>query len=212
MRNLVLVPSVPLTLLIVATLLVLPRSTRADEGEWRIGLGGGAAVTSVRAGGVDGAGAGLGARARVGRGLSNTIELGLASGYAHATNVELDGARLEGQAGTLFADVSTVTLEVELRYTPGLGLARAFERTGPYAALRAGGALVLRTSQQLFTAAGLLVLAPGDERDLAALAGGALGIEHRFGDHLFVAGEAAASLGVASRSLGFTVEAAWAWY
>jgi hypothetical protein len=212
MRNLVLVPSVPLTLSIVASLLVLHRSTRADEGEWRIGLAAGAAVTSVRAGGVDGAGAGLGARARVGRGLSNTIELGLFGGYAHAANVELDGATLEGQIGTLFADVSVVMLGVELRYTPGVGLTRAFERTGPYLAARAGGALVLRTSQQLFTAAGLLVLDRGDDLDLAVLAGGALGIEHRFGDHLFVGAEVGASLGVASRSLGFTVEAAWAWY
>jgi hypothetical protein len=119
---------------------------------------------------------------------------------------------VESQAGKLFADVSTFSMGAEVRWTPGLGLARAFERTGPYVAARAGAALLVRTSQQLFTASGLLILDANDDRRIAAFAGAALGVEHRFGDHFFLAAELAACLGVDERELGLTAEAAWVWY
>ena len=108
--------------------------------------------------------------------------------------------------------MTTINLGAELRWTPGVGLARAFERTSPYVAARAGAALVMRTSQQLFTEGGLLILAASDDRHLTPFAEAALGVEHRFGDHLFFAAELAASLYVDERSFGVTAEAAWAWY
>jgi len=191
---------------------LLPALARADEREWRVGIGGGGTVVNARAGGADGTGIGFGARGRLGYGLSDTIELGLVAGYARASDIAFEAATLEGQTGTLFADVSTFTLGAELRWTPGLGLSRAFGRTGPYIAARAGAALALRTSQQVFTATNLLLLDAQDDLRLAAFAGGALGLEHRFGDHFFLAAELAASFGGDLRSFSVTGEAAWAWY
>jgi hypothetical protein len=130
---------------LVATVAVVPALGWADQSEWRIGAGGGAIVVDARIGGADGIGIGYEARARLGYGLSNTFELGLVGGYAHAADVAVNGATLEGQTGNLFTNLSTVSLAAELRWTPGVGLARAFERTGPYLAARAGGALVVRT-------------------------------------------------------------------
>jgi len=199
-------------ILLLVGLVLLQAVARADEREWRVGIGGGGTVVNARAGGVDGTGIGFGARGRLGYGLSDTIELGLVAGYARASDIAFDSATLEGQTGKLFADVSTFTFGAELRWTPGLGFARAFERTGPYMSARAGGALALRTSQQLFTATNLLLLDARDDLHISAFAGGALGVEHRFGDHFFLAAELAASTSVDERSLAFTAEAAWAWY
>jgi hypothetical protein len=197
---------------LLAAVAVAPALARADREEWRIGAGGGAMVVEAHVGGADGTGLGYEAHARLGYGLSNTFELGLVGGYAHAADVEVDGATLEGQTGQLFTNLSTVSLAVELRWTPGIGVVRAFERTGPYLTARTGGALVVRTSQQLFTATGLLLLDQADDLRFTVLAGGAVGIEHRFGDHLFVAGELSVSVGHDQRLFAMTAEAAWAWY
>lgn len=196
----------------VLVLALLPALAAADESEWRVGIGGGGTLVNARAGGAEGTKLGFAARTRLGYGLSETIELGLVSGYVRASDIRFDEATLEKQAGTLFADISTFSLGAEVRWTPGLGLARAFERTGPYIAARAGAGLALRTSQQVFTETNLLLLDAGDDLHVAAFAGTALGVEHRFGDHFFVATELEAAVGVEHRSLSLTMEAAWAWY
>ena len=191
--------------------LVLPRAS-ADEGEWRLGIGGGALVTTVDVGGATGTGAGYEVRGRLGHGLSNTLELGVAFGYAHASDVRFGAAAILGQVGTLFLDRMAIALGVELRFTPGVGWARAFARTGPYVALRAGGVVDVRTSQALFTAAGLLLASEADDVRVSPSAGGAIGVEHRFGDHVFVAVEAASDLSPAARLFALTGEIAWTWY
>jgi hypothetical protein len=193
-------------------LMAVPNLGRGDICEWRIGAGVGLTVMDARAGGASGTGVGYAARGRLAYGLLNTLEVGLVGDYAHASNIAFDEAAVEGQTGRLFADLSTASIGAELRWTPGLGLARAFERTGPYIAARAGGALVMRTSQQLFTEGGLLLLDPKDVLHLTPFAAAALGVEHRFGDHLFLGGELAVSLGVDERILALTAEATWAWY
>ncbi|SRR6266567_7591851 len=185
---------------------------RGDEGEWRIGAGGGGAVANARLGGASGTGVGYVARGRVCYGVPNTFELGLVGSYSHASDIAFDGAALDGQTGNLFADLSEVSVGAEVRWTPGLGLARAFERTSPYVAARAGAALLMRTSQQLLTESGQLLLEPKDDLHLAPFVGAALGVEHRFGDHFFVAGEISVSLGGDVRLVGLTGDAAWAWY
>ena len=193
-------------------LIAVPNLARGDTGEWRIGVGGGGTVMNARAGGADGTGIGYQAHGRLGYGLSNTFELGLVAAYAHASDLQFDSAMVESQAGKLFADVSAFSVGAEVRWTPGLGLARAFERTGPYLAARAGAALLVRTSQQLFTGSGLLILAPADDLRLIPFAAAAIGVEHRFGDHLFLPGEFTASLVGDVRLMGLTAEAGWAWY
>ena len=185
---------------------------RGDGGEWRIGAGGGVTVMDARAGGAGGTGVGYGAHGRLGYGLSNTFELGLVGGYSHASDISFEGAALEGQSGKLFADLSTASIGAELRWTPGVWLARAFERTGPYIAARAGASLVIRTSQQLFTESSLLLVAPSDDLHLAPFAGAALGVEHRLGDHLFVAAELGGVATPESRDVALTLEVAWSWY
>jgi hypothetical protein len=185
---------------------------RGDKGEWRVAAGGGLTLMAVRVGGASGTGAGYDARARLAYGLSNMLEVGLVGGYTHASDTSFDEAALEGQTGKLFADLSTIVLGAELRWTSGLGLARAFERTSPYVAARAGGAVVLHTSQQLFTESGLLLLQPKDDWHFGPFAGVALGVEHRFGDHIFLAGEFAASVVGTDRLFGLNAEAAWSWY
>ncbi len=70
----------------------------------------------------------------------------------------------------------------------------------------------MRTSQQLFTEGGLLIVAPSDDLHVAPFAGVGLGVEHRFGDHFFLAAELAVSVGVDQRLFATTAEAAWAWY
>ena len=191
---------------------VVPAIARADQGEWRIGAAGGAMVVDARVGGANGTGIGFEACGRLGYGLSNTFELGLVGGYAHAADVEVDGATVDGQTGKLFANVSTVSLAVELRWAPGVGLARAFERTAPYLAGRGGGALVVGTSQQLFMESSLLLASPTDDVHLRAFIGGALGIEHRLGDHFFLAVELAAATTGEARTFDVTAEVSWAWY
>ena len=197
---------------LVVMLAALPAPARADQAEWRIGAGGGGTVVNARTGGADGTGIGYEAHGRLGHGVSNTLELGLIGGYTHAPDLAFASASVGGQTGTLFADMSTVTISVEFRWTPGLGLARAFERTSPYVAARAGAALLVRTSQQLFTETGLLILAPADDLRLIPFAAAAIGVEHRFGDHLFLPGEFTASLVGDVRLMGLTAEAGWAWY
>ena len=198
--------------LVVVALALVPALARADQAEWRIGAGGGVTVIDARAGGVGGTGVGYAARGRLAYGLSNIVELGLVGGYAHASDLEFDSTMLKNQTETLYADVSTFSFGTEVRWTPGVGLARAFERTGPYVAARAGGALVMRTSQQLFTEGGLLIVAPSADLHFAPFAGAGLGVERRFGDHLFLAAELAAWFCVDAREFGLTAEAAWAWY
>jgi hypothetical protein len=63
---------------------------------------------------------------------------------------------------------------VKLRWTQGVRFARAFERTGPYLTGRAGAALALRTSQQVFTAASLLLLDADADIRITPFAGGAV--------------------------------------
>jgi hypothetical protein len=199
-------------LVIVVLLSVLASRVWADKGEWRVGAGGGLTLMDARVGGVSGTGAGYDARARLAYGLSNTLDVGLVGGYAYASDISFEEAALGGQTGKLFADLSTIVLGAEMRWTLGLGLSRAFERTSPYLAARAGGALFVHTSQQVFTATNLVLLKAGDDLHIEAFAGAALGIEHRFGDHFFVAVELGASFSVDQRSFGLGAEAAWAWY
>lgn len=198
--------------LITLAFALLPALARADEREWRAGVGGGGTVVSARAGGADGTGLGFGARARLGYGLSDTIELSMVAAYLRASDIAFSAATLGGQTGNLFADVSTFTVGAELRWTPGVGFARAFERTGPYLAGRAGASVVLRTSQQVFTASSLLLLDADDDLRIAPFTDGAVGVEHRFGDHFFIAAELEAFVCFEQRSVAITVEAAWAWY
>lgn len=199
-------------LVTIVLIVALPRVVHADQSEWRIGIGGGGIVPTAAVGEADGTGIGFGARARVAYGVSDTIELGVVAGYARASDLEFESATIENQTGTLFADLSEIIVGAELRWTPGVGLARAFERTGPYVAARAGGMLILRTSQQLFSGTDLLLVSPSDNLRLTAFGGAALGIEHRFGDHLFLAAELSGCLADDERSFGLIAEAAWAWY
>ena len=198
--------------LVLAALASLPAVGHADQGEWRIAVGGGVTVLDANVGGASGSGVAYEARGRLAYGLSNTVEVGLVGSYVHASDLAFDGASIEGQTGTLFADVSTFTVGAELRWTPGVGLAQALERTGPFVAARAGAALVSRTSQQLFTGSSLLILDANDDLHITPFAGAALGVEHRFSDHFFLAAELAASFGVDAREVGLIAEAAWAWY
>jgi hypothetical protein len=198
--------TLPLSLFLFAGL------AHADEAEWRVGAGGGGAVVNVRAGGTDGTGIGYQAHGRVGYGLSNTFELGFVGMYASVSNVPFDGAALAGQTGRLFADVSTAELLAEVRWRPGVALAGAFERTSPFLAARTGVALVMRTSQELLAPGNLLLVAPQDEIELAAVAGGAFGVEHRFGDHLFVSAELGAERLGDATLIDVTAEAAWAFF
>lgn len=191
---------------------LLPAVAGADESEWRAGIGGGGTVVNARAGGAEGSGPGFGARVRLAYAISDMIELGLLAGYTRVADIAFDSATLDGQTGRLFANLSTFTLAAELRWTPGIALARAFERTGPYVAVRAGATLALRTSQQVFTSTSLLLVDAGDDLHIVPVAGGALGVEHRFGDRFFLAAELSAGLGATVRSFSLTAEAAWAWY
>lgn len=193
-------------------LLLVAGLAHADDGEWRIAAGGGGSVTTASAGGAEGTGMGFEAHGRVGRGITNAVELGVAASYSDATDVAFAGATLDRQIGTLYADVHTVSLGIELRLTPGVALARAFERTGPYLAVRAGGAFGVRTNQQIFTGANLLLAAPPDTVELGIFVRGALGVEHRFGDHLFVSAELGATRTSGATLFDFTAEATWAWY
>jgi hypothetical protein len=121
-------------------------------------------------------------------------------------------ATLDGQAGTLYADLTVFTLGAELRWTPGVGLARLFERTSPYVAARAGLTVILHTSQQLFTGSGLLLAQPDNNAHLAPFAGAGIGVAHRLGDHFFLSGEVAVSVTDNQRVFAAIAEAAWAWY
>lgn len=193
-------------------LLLLAGLAHADDGEWRIGAGGGGTAVNARAGGADGAGIGYEAHGRVGYGVSNTIELGLVGSYASVSNVPFDDAALAGQTGKLFADLSMAELLAEVRWIPGVGLTRAFERTSPFLAARAGAALLVRTSQELLAPGNLLLVVPEDEIDMDPVVGGAIGVERRLGDHLFVAAELGAMWTSGATLFNFTAEATWAWY
>jgi hypothetical protein len=140
------------------------------------------------------------------------VELGLVGTYAHATDVSFSAATLDGQSGTLFADLSMATFGAELRWTPGLTLARAFERTGPYLAARAGGALVVRTSQQIFTPGSLILAEPRGSYEIEPFASLGVGVEHRFGDQLFVDCDIAVSYSRNERSVTVDAGISWTWY
>jgi hypothetical protein len=115
----------------VVTLAGVSTVAVADKNEWCIGAGGGGAVMNAHAGGTDGTGIGYETHGRLGYGVSNALELGLIGTYSHTSDIAFDDAMLAGQTGKLFGDASMVAVQGELRWTPGLGLARAFERTGP---------------------------------------------------------------------------------
>jgi hypothetical protein len=78
--------------------------------------------------------------------------------------------------------------------------------------VRAGAALVVRTSQQVFASGNLLLLEPPDDLQAVPIASVALGVEHRFGDHILLAGELAMSVTVDEGLLALTAEVVWAWY
>src|SRR4051812_10223834 len=109
--------------IIAAGLVAIPGLVRADTGEWRVGAGGGGTLVSAGVGGGTGTGLGLEAHARLGYSLANPIEIGLVGSYAHASDVAF-ASGLDAQGGTLFADLTTIALAADLRWTPGIGLAR----------------------------------------------------------------------------------------
>src|SRR5262244_1846692 len=117
--------------LALASSLLAASIANADKDEWRLGGGGVITLTTASVGGADGTGLGFDVHGRVARSITNALELGLMASYGEATDVAFAGATLEGQTGTLFADLRTASVAVELRFTPGVALARAFERTGP---------------------------------------------------------------------------------
>jgi len=191
----------------------LAARARADEGEFRLALGGGATIALEHAGGVEGSpGAGWTARGRFAYGLSNTVEIGALMSYGVAANLRFTNARIDGQGGTLFADLATLALGPEVRVTPGVALGRAFARTGPYVAARVGAALAMKTSQELLDAESLLVLTPGDDLSVRPFAAGAVGVEHRFGDHAFFSAELAYVVMPDGGRVEATGEFAWSWY
>jgi hypothetical protein len=184
----------------------------ADQSEWRLGVAGGAVLTTATLAAAPGTGLGFGVRGRIGYGLSDSVELGGIVSYTDAEDICFEHAAMLGQAGTLYANLSTIAAGAELRWTPGVGVARAFARTGPYLAARGGATLVITSGQQLFAPNNLLILDADDALDVRAFGAAAIGLEHRFGDHLFVAAEIAATFMADARRIDSTFELAWSWY
>ncbi len=184
----------------------------AVAGEWCVAASGGALVTESRAASARAAGIGYRAGARLGYGLANFIELGAFASTSRVADLRFPDASLDGRRGTLFADTWDLALAAEVRLVPGLSLGGAFARTSPVVALRAGAAAILRTAQDLRTADGLTLATPDDDLRVAPFFGAVIGAQHRFGDHLLVGVELAATVTTDARTLSLDVEAAWTWY
>jgi hypothetical protein len=195
----------------LALLLAAP-AARADHSEWQLAVGAGAAVVDTAAAETSGTGVGFDVATRFAWGLTNSLDLGLAVSYSRVANVRFAGAVHDGQAGTLFADVVGAGLLAELRWTLGVGVARAFDRTRSYFAARAGGELVVLSAQELRGAGGKTVVTPDATARLTFVAGGAAGVEHRFGDRLIVALELNVLVGPKDRRGGLALELGWRGY
>lgn len=193
-------------------LVLLAATAGADQSEWRLGVAGGAVLTSATLADARGDGLGFAVQGRMGYGLLDSFDLGGIVSYTSVSDVRFEHASMLGQAGTLYANLATFALGAELRFAPGVGLARAFSRTGPYLAVRGGAAVLVMSGQQLFGPSNLLILDVDDGLDVRPFCGAAVGVEHRFGDHLFVAGELAATFMAGARRFDSTLELAWSWY
>jgi hypothetical protein len=68
------------------------------------------------------------------------------------------------------------------------------------------------TSRELLNAKSMLILSADDDFNVTVFGGPALGLEHRFGDHMFGMVELALSVTPNSRELDGVFELGWSWY
>jgi hypothetical protein len=193
-------------------LVVLAGVAHADAEEWRLGVAGSGVMTTTSAGGVEASGIGVGGRVRVGYGLADPIEAAVFAGYARTQAIEFQDAMADGQHGRLFADHDAITLGVELRWILGVELSRLFDRTRPYLAIRGGLNGKRMSGQILYNDRNETLLEPENEVSIVPFLGGSAGVDHRFGDHLFVGLAFDVAYGKDCQFLGGSVELAWSWY
>jgi len=192
--------------------LLAAAAAHADRAEWRFELGGGAAALMSKQGGANGGALAVTGYGRFAYGITDAFDIAVVSTYARGADVEFDFATIDGQKGRLFADLTSCGVLVELRWTLGVGVSRAFERTRPYVAVRAGGALLLVDSQELFDASERTLATPGDSARVAGAVGAAIGLEHRFGDRLTLTGDLDVLVHGDVKHGGFTFSLGWSWY
>src|SRR6266545_3163121 len=133
-------------------LLILAGLAHADANEWCLGVAGAGVITKTRTASVAGDALGFGARARLGYGLTNNLELAAEGAFTRTQAVEFNGASIEGQRGDLFADLTTAELEAGVRWTFGVEVWRALERFHPFLGVRAGGIVRSLSGQVLLNA------------------------------------------------------------
>jgi hypothetical protein len=184
----------------------------ADAEEWRLALAGSSLSATTTAAGVEGSQLGFGGRLRLGYGLFDPLEIAVEAGGIRAQALEFVRAEIDRQIGNLYADATLLELSIGARWMFGVETWRALERTRPFLGVRGGGVLRILSGQLLLNANDMVLGTPDDELRLAPFIAGGAGIEHRFGDHLFIAVSIDVAYGDEYRHLGGSLEVAWSWY
>jgi hypothetical protein len=159
------------------------RSARADDREWRLSLA--PELGAVFASGAE-VGFEPGGRLRIGRGITDYLELAFVSGFTWTTKLNFPNAQVQDgnltQSGNLVGDFIAVEVGAGLRLIGDLPVARRFfARNHPFLDLR-GGLLVkiLKSPQLLDPGTGNIVLDRPTETSPTGFVAVGLGLEHRF--------------------------------
>ena len=186
----------------------------ADEREWRLSVAGVVSDAMATNESAHGSGINPGARLRFGYGLRNWLEVGGTVGFVWAPALVFPGTMIQGQPGSLHADIVAVELAGSVRLVADFPFARSFfARNRPFVDLRGGLLLEIMRSPKLLDANNDIVLDLSQSVMPLPFVGVTVGIEHRFAGS-WIAGVSFdyAYAGHQYQSLGANLELSWLTY
>lgn len=207
-------------LITLLLLLAQPARARARDREWRFSATAGGSYQTVAGAEASSSALLAGGGLRYAHGLSHIIEIGGEAAVAYGNDLELPGAMIGVQPGTLLTDAYAVTLAADVRLIAGIDFSLAFRRTHPLLGLRAGvTGRVLRDPILVDPVTGgsicpsMTCPAPDNSLDLFPFIGLDIGVERRFGRAFLVGLVAGFTYGGADYTAGqLALEISWAWY
>jgi hypothetical protein len=174
----------PIALPIVLAL--VQGQARADDREWRLSLAPQLGAVFATSADVGGTGFEPGGRLRIGRGVTDYLELAFISGFTWTSKLNFQNAQVQSgnltQSGNLVGDFIAVEVGAGMRLIGDLPVARRFfARNHPFLDVR-GGLLVkiLKSPQLLDPGTGNIVLDRPTQTTPTGFVAVGLGLEHRF--------------------------------
>jgi hypothetical protein len=199
--------------LVLFFLLLAHPSPRADGNELRLGVSASTGVLTVVAFSTTDSVAAFGGAATVSWGVFDALEIGGRIGYLTRTDASLKGAKIGhigGDGFRLFADIHDIELTGSANIVFGRWLSPALVRWHPYIGARAGAAVRVIASPQLYNPDDRGTGTQSSETALFPTVGFDLGTAYRLSDHFQIGFGLHGSYSGGDRSfVGTSFEIAW---